>query len=201
MKKKCPYCLGEFRGANGLSIHLARSVACSDRQVNDFSAQEHVTNETANAFSQLQDIARNGSDITNFSIPDEAVEDGMTIVEDDITNTNFSNYVNSLSQSDLPAVTSQQPEFNTTLELVYLLLTSNNGNGLSINDQNKWIRFLLDPRVKLSDIKVRNAADVEKFLADFEKTVFGEDVRLQLMSFSFSRFIFLHFTILYKFSP
>lgn len=177
-KKRCPYCLGEFRGANGLAIHLSRSTSCSAQQNENIRVQEETTSSVGNAFTFLDDIATvpyDRLDLINHVLADEDFVAGQNEI---ITVSDDSSEPHVFSEFQLATGSVQvTPPFDTNLELVYLMMSLNKGNGLSKNDQNKVLRFLQDPRVRLSDIKVSNATDIEKFMANFEKITFGEEAR------------------------
>lgn len=177
-KKNCPYCLGEFRGVSGLSIHLSKSPSCSAQQHDNITAEEEYSTSVGNVFCHLSELASvpdKAMDIINY---DTTPDKEFLLNENDfIIDSVNSNETPVFSESQLATGSVQEtPQFDTNLELVYLLSSLNNGNGLSRNDQNKVLRFLRDPRVRLSDVKVSNASDIEKFLVNFEKVTFGEEV-------------------------
>lgn len=72
-----------------------------------------------------------------------------------------------------------------TIDVVYGLLTCNNGMGLSKEDMNRMLAMLHKFTPDSSKIKVRTADQVEKYMSDFQRRVFGEEVKSQIDNFFF----------------
>lgn len=173
--KTCPSCRGQYKGAYGLSIHLSKSKACA--QSRDYETLHRLTDQplinAASVFGSADvealdtNYARNIDEGNNF---DESQEHPFH---------RSSNYfhTNNLSSPNLSEEKSEtKKSFNSTMELIYLIYTCNNGDGLSKSDQDKWLALLTDPRFDCSDIGFTSAAGLEKFMDKFDSATFGDEV-------------------------
>lgn len=192
--KICPYCLGEFRGSTGLSIHLAKSPSCADQRNREAAAIDEGSAARMSGLSLFRRSIMGGVEEGRQWLPNtpptailgEEVDNGDSYLEDneeDNQATNLLEYpvfnnrdFRFRSSNAEGGSTSGDVDFNFTLELVYLIMTCNNGNGLSKSDQNNLLSLLNDRRANLSDLKIKSADGVEKFMQAFEKATFGEDV-------------------------
>lgn len=200
--KTCPYCDGTFKSASGLSIHLARSTTCNERNNRMHRSLEEPFVSVGNAFSKLRPTARPENEVVEdtssrppeielteeegFNTPDN-LSDGYETPDYEEFH-NFASLGDGHDSSRTRPNTQQDSEFNVTLEAIHMIMSFNNGNGLSRNDQTKLLNLLHDPRFILSQLQVYNANDIDKFMSSFEAVTFGEDVRA---SISYLKFIYV----------
>lgn len=178
----CPICLGNFSGRNGLAIHVAKSRSCAEAVEQTQLRQRNVSREQL-GFNFLFRQFEREEEIPN---PPQMTEEALTglsgehIVEaaseEYPTFDNINYCAVSPGSVDTGSTNETGSEYNTTLELIYRMQKWNKGNGLSKSDQNDLLALLLDARFNASDIQVKNANDVEKFMDMFAASAFGADV-------------------------
>lgn len=201
----CPYCDQKFKGSRGLAIHLSgrANTACFQKKNSGEAVQPSKVCDELLLITDLPSLAEgvpnsqgniiiNDEPTENFHMEAEEMEphspelSSPGLSQDHEFDLNHS--PEELGQQETISIPSVQrarkrrteKTYNSNLEFIYALKKCRNNQGLSLNDMNRLIRLVKDPRFNVNEISIKSASDVERFFDDFRSLVFGEEVMCEV---------------------
>lgn len=185
---QCPHCHNNFKGLNGLRVHLRKQGSCNSMQRNllvgssagNVSGALRLLGRPSNAnppFHNEVEFLTEANPVNDSGIrgltedftPDSDTEDFLRLLRQGVS-------LRQVNASSATSIEEEEEYYNENLEVAYAILTCRNGQGLSRSDTNRLLAAFTDTRFSMSRLKIKCYDDIEKFCSKLQRSIFGENV-------------------------